>query len=283
MSEVLKEISWKDVIASISLPAPAERASRSQLAWMRENTHSHKYDEVAVTLQGDHCYGVDGQIVQLAPGVVLSLPRGKPHDNGYPPTRAECIDLWMAFLPSGHVTMSFTVLRPSQEEMIIPIPLPAADLHPELTRLVTLFDEHAENREAEIARQNEFYLLYFITRLFRSLSQMNFLHEKIDERAIIKGVRQYVSENLTESLTLKDLAKVAGYSPFHFHRMFVKAEGITPHNFIERERIDLACSLLRTGRSVTSAAYDSGFASSSQFARTFRKHLHVTPSKWLVG
>ena len=97
----------------------------------------------------------------------------------------------------------------------------------------------------------------------------------------MEGIKQYIMEHLTDSLSLSDLAVAAGYSSFHFHRLFLEAEGITPRNFVEGQRLKRACELLKAGQTVTSAAMDSGFSTYSQFTRVFKRQFQLSPSEWL--
>lgn len=279
--DLLSGLVWDDVISSLRIATALERPPRALKQWMKANTHEHIFDEVVVGIQGEHLYGVDGQAARMAPGVVLNLTRGRPHDKWYGPEHASCIDFWLRFLPHGQVHMNLVVHQPHTELIAVPVSVPEGEAFREMGRLGGLLNGYATTKEPDLARQSTFYLLYFLTYFLRRLSNRNLSQEKMDESAIVRGVRQYAVENLTEPLALKDLAKAAGYSPFHFHRMFVKAEGITPREFIENKRLELACSLLRQGSSVTAAAFDSGFVSSSQFARIFKKHLHLTPSQWV--
>ena len=52
----------------------------------------------------------------------------------------------------------------------------------------------------------------------------------------------YISENLSEEISLGKLADVACFSPFHFHRIFSAMLGETPHNYIERLRMEHAAN-----------------------------------------
>ncbi len=66
-----------------------------------------------------------------------------------------------------------------------------------------------------------------------------------------------------------------------FTGYFPVLPAVTPRDFIETKRIQHACKLLNEGKQVTSAAFDSGFTTCSQFDRVFKKHLKVSPSMWL--
>lgn len=102
----------------------------------------------------------------------------------------------------------------------------------------------------------------------------------------INLVLNYVDAHLTDDLSLETLADVAGFSPFHFHRIFKNITNENLNAYIVRRRLDRAAALLRAlGESprrspLTHIALDCGFNSLSDFSRTFRKWYGITPSKW---
>ena len=80
------------------------------------------------------------------------------------------------------------------------------------------------------------------------------------------------------TLTLRDLARAAGMSPFHFARAFRALTGLPPHRYLMAVRLRRAMQLLREGASVTFACYDVGFGSLSHFTTSFGKRFGVSPS-----
>lgn len=90
----------------------------------------------------------------------------------------------------------------------------------------------------------------------------------------INRVMDHIDTHLDQELTLRDLSKVAHFSPFHFHRIFAAIVGETPNRFIQRLRVQKAALYLSTNprKSVTEVAIDCGFASSATFARAFKNH-----------
>lgn len=86
--------------------------------------------------------------------------------------------------------------------------------------------------------------------------------------------------HLNESLRLEDVAFVADFSPFHFHRVFQSIVGVTLAEFVKRRRLEKALQLMAYSgeRSLTEVALDAGFASSSDFSRCFKQHYSVPPS-----
>lgn len=90
----------------------------------------------------------------------------------------------------------------------------------------------------------------------------------------------YVVEHLNEPMRLTDVARVAMFSPFHFHRVFQALMGETLADFAKRLRLDRALhQMAHTPRtSLTQVAISCGFSSSSDFSRSFKQRFGVPPS-----
>lgn len=89
----------------------------------------------------------------------------------------------------------------------------------------------------------------------------------------------YVHEHLSDDISLIALANLVGMSPWHFCRAFKQTFGIPPHRWVNSVRLDRAKELLACPElSITDIALCTGFAGSSQFARTFRLMTGSSPS-----
>src|SRR5271167_2939250 len=94
----------------------------------------------------------------------------------------------------------------------------------------------------------------------------------------INRVIDYLRGNLDRQVKLKELARVACLSEFHFHRIFGAVSGETLNNFTNRLRLEKAARLLRySDQSITDIALDCGFSSSSTFSRAFQKAYSIAP------
>jgi AraC-like DNA-binding protein len=81
-----------------------------------------------------------------------------------------------------------------------------------------------------------------------------------------------------QDVDLDTISRQAGLSPFHFLRLFARALGVTPHQYLVRCRLRHAARLLADpARSITDVAFDVGFADLSNFVRTFRRAAGVSP------
>ena len=101
----------------------------------------------------------------------------------------------------------------------------------------------------------------------------------------INRVIDYIEANIDTNLSLENLAAVAGFSPFHCHRIFRAMVGETLSQFIQRIRIEKAAAKLigNPKKSITQIALECGFSSSAAFARAFREFFHMSASEWRSG
>ena len=105
----------------------------------------------------------------------------------------------------------------------------------------------------------------------------------LDYVARVNRALDFIIQNLTEPLNLEQVAKVACFSPYHFHRIFKSLVGETLNAFIKRVRLEKAVHVLSyRDRSLTEVALACGFSSSSDFSRSFRAHYGVPPSAFDV-
>lgn len=86
-----------------------------------------------------------------------------------------------------------------------------------------------------------------------------------------------------EAHRLEDLARISCLSKFHFLRMFTFVYGETPHQFINRVRIERSKELLHSARSIQQIASALGFRDASSFSRLFRQQVGVYPTQFAPG
>ena len=97
----------------------------------------------------------------------------------------------------------------------------------------------------------------------------------------IDRVIDHLRANLHRPVKLAELANVACFSEFHFHRIFSAVSGETLNNFTNRLRLEKAARLLRySEQSLTDIALDCGFSSSATFSRAFRSGYDTSPSQF---
>lgn len=91
---------------------------------------------------------------------------------------------------------------------------------------------------------------------------------------------EFIDASLDRTITLQDLAALAGLSEFHLQRMFSVSCGVSPHGFVLNRRIDRARSMLAGVQPIAQIATACGFSSQSHLTRMFKAVTGTTPSAY---
>ena len=99
----------------------------------------------------------------------------------------------------------------------------------------------------------------------------------------VDAARELLDASLDRQVTLLELAGHVHLSPFHLHRRFREAFGVTPHEYRLCRRLERARELLADGATVTETAAATGFSSPGYFSTVFRRRVGVTPTAFRRG
>ena len=107
-------------------------------------------------------------------------------------------------------------------------------------------------------------------------------HDTIrDHQERLNRAIQFIQQHLDEALRLDQLAAVACFSPFHFHRIFAAGVGEGLREYVKRLRIEQAAHrLLHTKISVTEIALAAGYQTPSAFNRAFQQRFRTSPTAY---
>jgi AraC family transcriptional regulator len=97
----------------------------------------------------------------------------------------------------------------------------------------------------------------------------------------INSVILYINNNLENEMTIDELASIANFSTFHFHRIFKAVTKESLYSYIQRLRLEKICCAILNHKDIsfTQIAFTYGFNSSSNFSRAFKKRFGFTPSE----
>lgn len=102
-----------------------------------------------------------------------------------------------------------------------------------------------------------------------------------DPETPVGRVQAYVVGHLREPLPVRRLAEIAQVGERSIARAFVADLGVTPHDYVERVRLDQARNLLEgSGRTLKAIAYDCGFATPEQMRASFQRRLGTSPGRY---
>ena len=99
--------------------------------------------------------------------------------------------------------------------------------------------------------------------------------------ARLRMINELVHANIEDELTLGEMAQSVELSPAHFSRMFRKSTGETPHEYVLRQRVERAKTMLRQAQTrIVDVAVACGFKTQQHFARVFRRICGASPTEY---
>jgi len=105
--------------------------------------------------------------------------------------------------------------------------------------------------------------------------------ERWERVEAVQRMQDYIEQNIHEPITLSELSRCAGYSPFHSARIFKELTGRTPFEYIRSLRLSRAALVLRDEKAkVIDVALDFVFDSHEGFTRAFSKEFGITPHRY---
>jgi AraC-like DNA-binding protein len=149
----------------------------------------------------------------------------------------------------------------------------------ELTRILARLMQYAEAFKSEhrdsFAKANLRALACLA--IIESLRQLA-APTRADSATIASKARDYLERRFAEPVQMTDLARHLGLSRARMFEVFKKHTGLTPNDYLLRQRIEHAREqLAKPSRSITDIALDVGFSSSQYFANVFRRYTGMTP------
>lgn len=143
--------------------------------------------------------------------------------------------------------------------------------------LALVADDHGPQVALSVAKR-----LVVVAQRQGGQSQFSpFLTAPADSASPIAKVQAHVMEHVGSALSVDKLAEIAGMSPRSFARSFVEETGATPHEFIERARVDTARNLLEgSDLPLKAVAYHSGFSTADRMRIVFAKRLGLSPAQY---
>lgn len=262
-------------------------------AWVRpygdgiDCLHFHNYMEIGFCYGGDGEMVLDEENIPYEAGTITIIPKNYPHNTSstnFAPCRWEYIFIDVeAFLKEMY--------RDNQmyaEDLITIINNRAwaveSSKYPETGGMI-------RNIMEEMRYKKQFYtesVRGMILSLLMNIVRMN--HKETNKvRKQSSGVSQmtvalhYIGKHYTEDLTIGDLAEVSHMSETHFRRVFQKAMNMTPSDYLNFVRVQMACEHMKKHTdSMELVAEKCGFQSVSTFNRNFKKILGITPYQWKI-
>ncbi|MCM0648004.1 AraC family transcriptional regulator [Clostridium swellfunianum] len=158
------------------------------------------------------------------------------------------------------------------------------EIHYELeTQIIRILREHDNLKIASDIYINARFLdiAVILSRSFSSSNKHSNNINKTYELTKLHKAFEYIEENHNRQISLGDVARAAGFSEYHFSRVFKKATEKKFCNYLNEYRIKKAEKLIFDNVTITEAAYASGFNSLVTFNRIFKQVKGCSPSEYI--
>jgi len=247
--------------------------------------HWHTDSEIIMPVENAYKVIVDEKIYNLNVGDIIIIPSGELHQIHALPTGRRIImqfDNTMLYSIDDFSSI-FHMFYPCV--LVTPSSMP--NIHKELSALIlNMATEYFSTLTLREASVYSMLIRFFIIigRNYRNKNDefSNIKNEKQqDHIKLIVNVCNYINEHYTENIKMDDIANIAGFSKFHFARLFKQVMNISWYDYLINRRIMQAEKLLtESDLSIMQVAMKSGFGSLATFNRIFKSKRQCTPTEY---
>jgi AraC-like DNA-binding protein len=247
--------------------------------------HWHTDTEIIMPVENTYKVIIDEKTYNLDVEDIIIIPSGELHQLYAPPTGCRIIlqfDCNMLFSLNGFNSV-FHMFHPCVT--VAPSSMP--NIHKELSSLIlSITSEYFSTLPLREASVYSMLIRFFATlgrdRINRNVEFSNMINKKQPEYVnLFFNVCNYINEHCTENIKLDDIANIAGFSKFHFERLFKQVININCYDYLINRRIMQAEKLLiEPDLSIMQVALKSGFSSLATFNRLFKAKKRCTPTEY---
>ncbi len=247
--------------------------------------HWHYALEVVVPLENSLKVIIQNDEYNINPGDIIIIPAGELHEMIVPKTGSRLV-LLLNYASLSHLT-GFSALAPILSQPIfIPKDEENGFYNHEIDLIGRIFMEYTKQPTF-----TELTIYSIVLDFLISVGRYKLLgeNESVAEDAMkqqelgqkLAIAFDYIDSHYTEEITLEDVAFVAGFSKFHFSRLFKQCSGRNFHEYLVLKRIKVAeLLLMKQELSITEIALQAGFSSLSTFNRTFKNIKGCSPTEY---
>ena len=250
------------------------------------NLHFHNLMEVGYCRSGQGIVQLDDETNYYSPGMLSAIPKNFPHTTTSEEGKTSYWE-YLFFDPETILRNMYPENELHQKKMLNLITRKAnffqAQEYPQLTSIVlTIMEEMRKKKEFYVDTVN-----WLTCALLLEIARVNSLEHEMVEKAKRPGIGQiknaldYISMEYQQEIKIQELAEKCCMSETHFRRLFVEYMGMTPVDYINMVRVQIACEMMRkTNASMEEIAIKAGFATTSTFNRNFKRIVGTTPYQW---
>ena len=247
------------------------------------NEHHHTECEISIFLSGRGIYAANGEKYSFCPGDMFLFGSNEAH----------CITEIYEELNLLNIHFNPRILweNPDNIELLSLFSARSKNFCNKISNTDEALKSIILNIEKEITEKKVAYPVQIRYLLFAALTHIlreyDYTHtdtsfvKSLSATQKLKEAMQYIDANLTEKLTLQEIADVACMTPTYFSSLFKKFNGLSPWDYITIKRVEMAIEMLKTtDMTKLEIANCCGFPSSSNFYKLFFKITGKNPNDY---
>lgn len=220
-------------------------------------------------IEGECFLRIDNQNYIIRPGQLAFLPKGKVRAYTHTSPRFSMYEMGFDVTADGHNLMN--ILGLTEDNFVVDIP--------DKSSMSALF----ENSHRKELYKDPLYDVMWCANILNIIQIYASEQKKLSLAAtsVFKKALEFMSENINQSVTIKQLASIACMQPTYFVKRFKDTYGLPPITYFNRMKIYKAMGLLAgTTDTVEQIAKKVGIYDTSYFSRLFKKYCNLTPREY---
>ena len=251
----------------------AELHTRSKNEPNLPQRHLHKHHELYFLLSGKTKYFINDEILYINQGETAFIKGGYIHKTVYESDN-----------DSKRILLSFSSDFIGEDYLMLLNGLGEKKLFAKSDAVYRLFSGIYDEYTAKQACYEE-QCRNLLRSLIIALSRTKHSNDEkslSENEKIIQAATKYILENLSDDISLAQLARMYAMSESHFSRTFKQYTGLVVSKYVKLARLQQAERLLGEGKhTVTQVALACGFGNVNYFISEFKKHKGITPLKYV--
>jgi AraC-like DNA-binding protein len=240
--------------------------------WLKTHSDRHPAREILLVFEGAALNSLGRRIFPATPGTIFLFDAYEEHDRAYPREMDKAVHLWLYFGQHRIIARLLSISCGRVEYRRKMLVLEDVELCDAVTKgWGGLKNSHLDANLKRIKMKS------LLSLLFLGLVEVDLAGEDAEcdgenhQMKIIQMVRQHISDTSGRGLTVDKLARIAGYSKFHFLRLFKKHAGQKVHDCINAARLMKIKEMLKKGCLQKEISGELGFSCPSAFSNWCRQ------------
>ncbi|MEN6643867.1 MAG: AraC family transcriptional regulator [Armatimonadia bacterium] len=263
---------WALVTPELAELEPCEDARHQR--WMEVNTHCHAHREICLITRGEGVHGCGGAMYHFTPGTVFYFEAFVGHDQVPPPYMDGVDQLWFSVVKDSVVARLIEVRNGEFgfggrfRELLTDRELGVTDCGSLLSRI------QLTGMPGELCLLQLRAAVMTLVSALLAVGYAPPVPELADDfqGRVITMVARHIAETAGRGESLDSLARLAGYSKYHFLRLFQQHTGRSVHEYIDECRLQRVSAGLAKGHTQRQIAEELGFSSAAVFCRWYKRY-----------